>query len=274
MKIILTYSLFEMNGWEYQQLENLIRNLDDPEEIKILSKAKEDVLSRMSKKTKIPEKSLEKLSLGVADWEISQDGKINAKTNVYFGGKKMGSIKDLNFGHVEGNFSIWGNDLTSLEGSPETISGDFDAENNRLDSLVGGPKKVGGDYVIGELNWSLLSLEGAPEEIGGVFSFRCPSLEKVNIEKNKYNLEGMMDLLYSIKERYQKEDIPFIFTHPLFNQSGNAKKAYREFSKEMSKIWDFVPEDFKKRISEETGESSETVEDTIQKFSDLNQRFF
>jgi len=45
---------------------------------------------------------------------------------------------------VTGWFDCSDNQLTSLEGSPQTVGGSFWCDNNRLTSLEGGPQIVGG----------------------------------------------------------------------------------------------------------------------------------
>jgi hypothetical protein len=274
MKKILSYRLFEMQGRHFQQLDNLVRSVDDPEETKILGKAQEEILDRMAKYTNLSKDALEKISLSTEDWQFSPSKKVIAKSSVYLGGKNLESIKDMNFEKAEKNFSIWGNKLKSLDGSPEIVEGDFDAENNSLKNLIGGPKKVGGDYKIGTFKSDLESLEGAPEEVGGKFSVRTPSIINIELDKGQYNLESFLDILSKVEETNREDDIPFILTHPFFSQKGSAKKAYSEYTNDIAKVWNLIPDDFKRRIAQETGESPEKVQDTIQKFSDLDQKFF
>jgi hypothetical protein len=274
MKKILSYRLFEMQGRHFQELHNLVRSVDDPEEAKILGKAREEILDRMAKYTNLSKDALEEISLSTEDWQFSPDKRVIAKSNVYLGGKNIESLKPFNFEKAEKNFSIWGNKLESLEGSPEIVGGDFDAERNPLKNLVGGPKKVGGDYKVGSFKYDLLSLDGAPEEVGGNFLFVSPSSSNIKTNMGEYNLEGFLKLLSEVDRSNQEEDVPFIFSHPFFSQKGSAKKVYSENTKEIAKVWNFVPEDFKKRIAQETGESPENVQDSIQKFSDLDQKFF
>ena len=81
------------------------------------------------------------------------------------------SIKDLLLGlkinKVEGNFYCYNNQLTSLEGSPETVGGTFDCDRNKLTSLEGAPETVGGDF---DCNYNeLTSLEGGPKIVGDNF---------------------------------------------------------------------------------------------------------
>jgi hypothetical protein len=69
---------------------------------------------------------------------------------------------------VNGNFSCNNNQLTSLEGAPQTIRRDFYCGNNRLTDLVGAPQSVGRDFYC--YHNQLTDLEGAPQTVGGGFS--------------------------------------------------------------------------------------------------------
>lgn len=110
--------------------------------------------------------------------------------------------------HFHGNFTVGLQELTSLEGSPETVNrdfscsgnklktldfapkevgGDFYCRDNRLESLKGGPVKVGGDYACG--NNKLTSLEGIASSIG----------ENLYAANNKFkSLEGIHKQIKSI----------------------------------------------------------------------------
>lgn len=48
----------------------------------------------------------------------------------------------VKFAHVDGDFDIRACGLTSLEGSPHSLTGDFMCSNNRLESLEHAPKKI------------------------------------------------------------------------------------------------------------------------------------
>ena len=98
------------------------------------------------------------------------------------------SVKDLLLGlkinKVEGNFYCVDNQLTSLEGSPETVGGNFDCDYNKLTSLKGGPETVGGTF---DCNYNqLTSLEGSPKIVGGDFGCYDNSKEFTKEEVRKY----------------------------------------------------------------------------------------
>jgi hypothetical protein len=68
---------------------------------------------------------------------------------------------------VEGEFYCNKNQLTSLEGSPQSVGGSFYCNNNQLTSLEGSPQSVGGNFYCS--NNQLTSLEGSPQNVGGNF---------------------------------------------------------------------------------------------------------
>ena len=76
---------------------------------------------------------------------------------------KQGPVK------ITGDFSVWGNRFSDLQGSPLEIGKNFDVSmNKRLKTLEGGPEIVRGNYVCGGCP-GLTSLKGAPDHIGGKF---------------------------------------------------------------------------------------------------------
>lgn len=65
--------------------------------------------------------------------------------------------------HLQGALYLDHSDITSLEGSPISITGDFDIASTNIKNLVGGPETVGGYY---RLNYSTVeSLKGIAKEI-------------------------------------------------------------------------------------------------------------
>ena len=99
-------------------------------------------------------------------YTINDDGSIDVDGEVDLRRKKLTKIP-FNFGKVSGNFFCGNNQLTSLEGAPNTVGGYFECSNNQLTSLDGAPNTVGGSfYCYGN---KLTSLEGAPNTVGGNF---------------------------------------------------------------------------------------------------------
>jgi hypothetical protein len=84
--------------------------------------------------------------------------------------KKLGDLMCLpvQFGHVSGYFFVNNNQLTSLDGSPQTVGEHFDVSYNQLTSLKGASQKVGGFF---DASYNqLTSLEGAPQNVGWSFN--------------------------------------------------------------------------------------------------------
>jgi hypothetical protein len=79
----------------------------------------------------------------------------------------LNDLLGIRFGEAPWNFHCNGNNLTSLEGAPQTVGGDFYCYNNELTSLVGSPQTVGGEFECA--GNKLTSLEGAPQTVGGDF---------------------------------------------------------------------------------------------------------
>jgi len=74
-------------------------------------------------------------------------------------------IKKIPFqlGKVTGNLRFIHTSLTTLEGSPETVTGYFSCSGCvNLTNLIGGPKIVGGDYYCYDID-NLESFEGMPD---------------------------------------------------------------------------------------------------------------
>jgi hypothetical protein len=94
------------------------------------------------------------------------------------GHQDLTDFKGVAFGHVSGHFSCNNNELTSLEGAPQTVSFYFLCNNNRLTSLEGAPQTV--SFYFRCDNNELTSLEGAPLTVGG--NFYCHDNELTSLE--------------------------------------------------------------------------------------------
>jgi hypothetical protein len=71
-----------------------------------------------------------------------KDGLIDVDSSVDISKKRL-SIIPISFGHIKGDFSCKDNHITSLKGSPISVSGCFDCRNNKLTNLEYLPKKIG-----------------------------------------------------------------------------------------------------------------------------------
>ena len=81
---------------------------------------------------------------GIENYTI-EDGLVNVRGDVDLACKNLTELP-LKFGKVTGYFSCHNNQLTSLEGCPQTVGGHFYCHNNQLTTLKGGPQKVGGNF--------------------------------------------------------------------------------------------------------------------------------
>ena len=104
-------------------------------------------------------------SLNPSTGLIDVDGDFNCR------GQGLKNFKGVAFGHVKGNFNCTNNQLTSLDGAPESIGKSFSCAENQLTRLEGAPQTVGVVFYCN--NNQLTSLDGAPETVGG--SFYCGS---------------------------------------------------------------------------------------------------
>ena len=89
-------------------------------------------------------------------------------------------------------------DLTSLEGAPDSVTGDFDCGYcYKLTSLEGAPDSVTGNFFCWNCK-KLSSLEGAPDSVtGGFYCRRCTSLTSLEGIGVKYlkQINGEINLL-------------------------------------------------------------------------------
>jgi hypothetical protein len=104
----------------------------------------------------------------IENYTINSDGTVDVNGDVNLHNKGLTKLP-LKFGRVTGYFYCDNNQLTTLEGSPQSVGGTFYCNDNQLTSLEGSPKAVGGEFSC-DYN-QLTSLEGAPQSVGG--SFYC-----------------------------------------------------------------------------------------------------
>jgi hypothetical protein len=81
---------------------------------------------------------------GIKNYTINGDGTIDVAGDVDLFNKGLTELP-ISFNHVSGDFNCGHNQLTSLEGAPESV-GNFYCHNNKLTSLEGAPKSVSGNF--------------------------------------------------------------------------------------------------------------------------------
>ena len=101
---------------------------------------------------------------GLTDFKGVKFGKVSG--NFYCNGNQLTGLEGAPQS-VSGNFYCNGNGLTTLEGAPQTVNGHFGCSRNQLTSLEGAPQAVSGDFYC-HYN-QLTSLVGAPQSVGGSF---------------------------------------------------------------------------------------------------------
>jgi hypothetical protein len=111
-------------------------------------------------------------------WKLNPStGLIDVDGDFKCGRQGLKDFKGVAFGHVKGGFYCSDNQLTSLEGAPQTVDGDFYCIENRLTSLEGAPQTVNGNFACN--NNQITSLEGAPQKVGG---FSCDGNQLTSLE--------------------------------------------------------------------------------------------
>jgi hypothetical protein len=133
---------------------------------------------------------------------INPDGTVDIEGHCEL--KKKTDKLPAKFGKVSGNFDCHNNQLSSLEGAPQSVGGAFYCNYNQLTSLVGAPQSVGGDFYC--YDNQLTSLVGAPQSVGGIFYCNwAPTLpllrtvvaKEVVIYKGNNQFKEIMDILNS-----------------------------------------------------------------------------
>jgi len=122
----------------------------------------------------------------IKDWRLNTEtGLVDVTGYVNFHGMGLRRIP-IKFGSVSDNFYCHNNQLTSLEGSPQSVGGYFRCSYNQLTSLEGSPKSVGGDFLCSYNQ--LTSLEGSPKSVGG--DFLCTDSQLTSLEGAPQSVGG------------------------------------------------------------------------------------
>ena len=87
----------------------------------------------------------------------------------------------------------YGNNLTTLEGSPKKVGGNFNCAHNNLTTLEGSPKTVGGNFCCFYNN--LTTLQGSPKTVGGYF--HCSSNNLTTLEGGPKTVDGYFNCSYN-----------------------------------------------------------------------------
>jgi len=115
----------------------------------------------------------------IQNYTINPDESIDVDGDVNLSSRGLKRIP-LKFRNVRGYFYCNYNQLTSLEGCPQSVGGAFSCSGNQLTSLEGCPQSVGGDFLCYENQ--LTSLEGCPQNVGGGGGFYCNYNQLTSLE--------------------------------------------------------------------------------------------
>jgi hypothetical protein len=121
----------------------------------------------------------------IKNYTINSDGSIDVNSDVNLGSYGFTKLP-LKFKNVSGIFYCDNNNLTSLEGAPQSVGGIFYCAKNNLTSLEGAPQSVGGSFYCDNNN--LTSLEGAPQSVGG--GFYCDNNNLTSLEGAPQSVGG------------------------------------------------------------------------------------
>ena len=112
---------------------------------------------------------LDKCSSGTwRTWNVNpQTGLVDVDWNFDCSKQDLTDFKGVRFGKVRGSFYCNHNELTTLEGAPQTVKGYFRCDWNQLTTLEGAPQTVKGSFYCNHNE--LTTLEGAPQTVGGNF---------------------------------------------------------------------------------------------------------
>jgi len=98
---------------------------------------------------------------------IDENGLVSCTGKVYLNNAIKVNKLPVKFLKVGGFFNCGGNELTSLEGGPQSVGDYFSCSSNELTSLKGCPHLVRGSFYCDDNQ--LTSLEGGPQTVGNGF---------------------------------------------------------------------------------------------------------
>ena len=141
-------------------------------------------------------------------WSVNPaTGLVDVQGSFDCSNRGLKSLGGIRFGMVTGNFSCADNQLTNLEGAPQTVEGYFYCAFNKLTTLEGAPRTVEGNFscafnklttLIGAPRTveedfycsynKLTTLVGAPQTVTG--NFRCDRNQLTTLAGAPMTVEG------------------------------------------------------------------------------------
>jgi hypothetical protein len=124
----------------------------------------------------------------IRNYTINDDYTIDVDGSVSISNRKLSKIP-LKFNKVSKHFNCNNNNLTTLEGSPESVEWSFWCYSNQLTTLEGSPKKVGDSF---DCAWNkLTTLKGSPDSLNG--DFFCYNNQLTTLEGGPTYVGGYFD---------------------------------------------------------------------------------
>jgi hypothetical protein len=102
----------------------------------------------------------------IKNYTINDNMSIDVDGRVNLSSKGLAKLP-LKFNKVSGYFYCQNNQLTILEGAPNTVDGGFICGHNKITNLEGAPKEVGREFYCNSNK--LTTSEGFSKEVGGNF---------------------------------------------------------------------------------------------------------
>ncbi len=173
------------------------------------------------------------VTYNIQKYSINPDFSINVDQNVNISNRGLTEIP-LNFNKVSGYFSCSDNQITSLEGCPDTVLGSFYCNHNLLTDLEFSPRIISNDFMCGDNQ--LTTLKGAPDVING--TFYCGSNPLKDIEylprfiRHRVHIIGVEKELYYKTMMYllENDNYPFYTTEEvLIHEIGSDPKEHDDF---------------------------------------------
>jgi hypothetical protein len=189
--------------------------------------------------TKRQESFLDRYTDGT--WSVNPStGLVDVQGTFDCSSRRLKSLWGIRFGTVTGNFGCRTNQLTTLEGAPQTVEGNFNCRTNQLTTLAGAPQTVKGDFTC--FNNQLTTLEGAPQTVGGKFS--CDTFI---LRSGKWNPTGWLEVLRTGSLNAQKLILTLPYLQPDWWNSELSKDPARTIQL-LASCWSKLPEELKREI--------------------------
>lgn len=175
------------------------------------------------------------------------NGSLYVPGDIKLSNSGLNRLPDLTSVSVGGDFNCSYNQLTSLEGAPQSVGGEFSCSNNLLTSLNGAPASVGGDFRC-ECN-RLTSLEGGPRSVGG--GFFCGLNRLVSLKGAPQSVCRLFSCAYNqlTSLEHAPQSVPDVFycDHNQLTNLVGAPRKFRTLGTDFGdfKSWDQVPMDLK-----------------------------